>query len=367
MKENVLLNARCRSRRAAAPLRKRFWKAVAAAAVSAACAGGAGSAARAQEPVFAPPTPDPGKIVGSQECAKCHEPEVQQWMQSAHFATFETLHRTPAAKEIADRLDLPSIKRNDICLQCHYTQQNDAGRLRVVEGVSCESCHGAAKDWITFHADYGGPGVTKQMETPENRRRRIDESVARGMNNPHNVYLIARQCYSCHTVPNERLVNVGGHSAGSQNFELIAWSQGIVRHNFLRTGGGANGENTLAQLRVLYVVGIMADLEYSLRAAAAATEKAAFGVTSAQRAARMKERLHEIQRLVDEPLLSPALAAVATVEVRLGNTAAILASADAVAKAAYNFAEEADGNRLAAIDSQLPRPEQYQNGATEKQ
>ena len=60
------------------------------------------------------------------------------------------------------------------------------------------------------------------------------------MNNPHNIYLIARQCYDCHTVPNERLVNVGGHLAGSQDFELVAWSQGMVRHNFLRTGGTTN-------------------------------------------------------------------------------------------------------------------------------
>ncbi|MEX0611242.1 MAG: cytochrome c family protein [Pirellulales bacterium] len=305
--------------------------------------------------------PDPAKIVGSDQCAKCHQPEVQQWMRTPHFATFDTLHRMPRAKEIAERLGDRSIKRSGTCTECHYTQQNQDGRLRVVAGVSCESCHGGAADWLAIHADYGGATATKETESAEHRAKRLEESVARGMNNPHNIYLIARQCFDCHTVPNERLVNSGGHVAGSEEFELVAWSQGIVRHNFLRTGGTTNGMPTPAELRVMYVVGVMTDLEYSLRAVAAATEKASFGVVSAKRAARMKRRLHEIQQLIDEPLLEPALKAVATVELRLGNTAEIIAAANAVGKAAHQFAERADGNSLAPVDALLPPPNQYKN------
>ena len=280
-------------------------------------------------------------------------------MRTPHFATFDTLHRTPRAKEIAERLGERSIKRSSVCTQCHYTEQQQEARLRVVAGVSCESCHGGAADWLAVHADYGGPSATKETESAEHRAKRVTESIACGMNNPHNIYLIARQCYDCHTVPNERLVNVGGHLAGSQDFELVAWSQGVVRHNFLRTGGTANGTLSPAELRVTFIVGVMADLEYSLRAVAAATEKSAFGVASAQRAARMKRRLHEIQQRVDEPLLQSALDAVATVELRLGNAAAIVAAADAVGKAAFDFAEQADGDRFAAIDPLLPKPSQY--------
>jgi hypothetical protein len=317
--------------------------------------------AMADEAVVGPTACDPARVVGSELCAKCHEKEVQQWMRTPHFATFESLHRTPEAKQIADRLGLKSIKRNETCVRCHYTGQDQGGRVRIVAGVSCESCHGAAKDWIAVHADYGGPNATKAAELPEHREDRVETSIAAGMNNPHNVYLIARQCYNCHTVPNETLVNVGGHAAGSQDFELVAWSQGIVRHNFLRTEGAANEALRPSALRVMYVVGVLADLEYSLRAVAAATEKAAYGVASAQRSARMKQRLHEIQRLVNDPLLEPALAAVATVELRLGNSQAILEAADAVGEAAYTFAAEADGNHLSALDRFLPQPEQYKN------
>lgn len=315
----------------------------------------------AVEPAFGPPLRDATKIVGSDQCAKCHEKEVQQWQRTPHFATFDALHRLPEAKLIAERMGIRSIKRDGMCVQCHYTEQEQDGKVRVVAGVSCESCHGAAKDWLASHADYGGPGVTKASESAEHRRQRLEQSIAHGMNNPHNVYLIAKQCYNCHTVPHEKLVSVGGHKAGSQDFELVGWSQGIVRHNYLRTGSSANGANSPAELRVMYIIGVLTDLEYSLRAVSVATQKANFGLASAERAARMKQRLHEIQSLVHAPLLQPALDAVATVELRLDNSAAILAAADAVGKAAYTFAEEADGNKLTAMDPLLPQPGQYKN------
>jgi hypothetical protein len=308
-----------------------------------------------------PAAPESEKVVGPDQCAKCHQPEVQQWMKTPHFATFDSLHRKPRAKEIADKLGLKSIKRSDVCTQCHYTMQMQEGRERVVAGVSCESCHGGALGWLTMHSDYGGAGVTRATESAAHREKRVADSVAQGMNNPHNIYLIARQCYDCHTVPNEKLVNVGGHQAGSPEFELVAWSQGMVRHNFVRTGGTANATLKPEELRVMYIVGAMTDLEYSLRAVAGATEKSTFGVTSAQRAARMKKRLHEVQKLVNDPLIQPALDAVATLELRLGNKAAIAAAADAVGKAANEFAEKADGAKLAAVDAMLPAPSSYKS------
>jgi len=315
--------------------------------------------ARGEHSATSPLTVDPAKVVGADQCARCHQAEVQQWIKTAHFTTFDSLHRTPQAKQIAERLGERSIKRSALCTQCHYTQQQQEQRLRVVAGVSCESCHGAAADWLTLHADYGGEGTTRETESAEHRATRIAESISRGMNNPHNMYLIARQCYGCHTTPNERLVNSGEHVAGSADFELVAWSQGSVRHNFLRGDGSTNPTPSPDELRVMFVVGVMTDLEYSLRAVAAATVKATFGITSAQRAARMKRRLHEIQKLLHDPLLQRALDAVATVELRLGNAEAITSAADEVGRAAYEFAARAERQHLAAVDPLLPAPAQY--------
>jgi hypothetical protein len=315
----------------------------------------------ADEAAFGPTPPDPAKVVGSDQCAKCHQQEVDAWLRTTHFATFDALHRTPEAKAIAERLGLRSIKRNETCTKCHYTQQEQGGRLRVIAGVACESCHGAAANWLASHADYGGANGTKDMESPEHRETRVRESIARGMNNPHNVYLIARECYNCHTVPDESLVNVGGHAAGSNDFEFVAWSQGNVRHNFLRTGGTVNAQSTPAELRVMYVVGVMTDLEYSLRAVAAATAKAPYGVASAERAVRMKRKLLEIQGLVHDPLIETAVAAVSTVELRLNNRTAILTAANEIGKTALKFAEDANGRELSAVDPLLPKPSSYKN------
>lgn len=319
--------------------------------------------ARADEPAveYSPTQCDPTKVVGHATCTKCHEAEQQQWMLTPHYRTFDALHRTPEAKAIAERLELRSIKRNDTCIKCHYTEQSDGNRVRVVAGVSCESCHGGARDWLNLHADYGGPTVTRASESPAHREERVSASIAAGMNNPANLYLIARQCLDCHTAPEEKLVNVGGHSAGSPDFELVAWSQGIVRHNFVRSEGKSNELSTPERLRVMFIVGALADLEYSLRATAKATEVAPYGQASAARAAAAKRRLWEVQQRVDDERIARALESVATLELTLDNSAAILAAADEISKAAYEFAETADGTKLAAIDELVPKPRDFKN------
>lgn len=309
-------------------------------------------------PSYSPRQCDPSLVVGYETCMKCHDAEIKQWMQTPHYRTFDTLHRTPEAKAIAKRMGLKSVKRNDTCVTCHYTRQQQGTRLRVVAGVSCESCHGGAKDWLKLHADYGGPNATRQSESLEHRNWRRATSIEAGMNNPSNLYLMARQCLSCHTVPNERLVNVGGHNAGSTDFELVAWSQGIVRHNFVRSGGASNQPSSPERVRVMYIVGVMADLEASLQATAKATDMATYGTTSATRAARMKQRLWEVQRKVDHPVLAKALTALADLEMKLGNEVAIAAAADEVGRAAYEFSD-VDGADLVAIDEMLPSPSTY--------
>ena len=313
----------------------------------------------ATEQDFNPLQCDPTRVLGANSCAKCHENELRQWMQTPHHESFESLHRKPEAKAITKRLGLSTVKRNDTCVQCHYTQQQKGERLRVVAGVSCESCHGAARDWLALHNDYGGPNATRATESEQHRQQRRDASVAAGMNNPMNVYLIARQCLACHTTPDEQLVNIGGHKPGTPEFELVSYSQGIVRHNFLRTGGASNGAATQAQLRVMYVVGVMADLEASLRATAQATVKAPFGVASAQRAAGLKRRLNVIRETIDDPYVQQALDAALHAPLKLNQSETLLAAAEKIGSAAFEFAANADGSKLAALDPLLPKPEQY--------
>ena len=306
-----------------------------------------------------PPQCDPTKILTADSCAKCHLGEVETWKQTPHFQTFEELHRDPRAKEIAQKMGQRSIKRGNLCINCHYTLREEDGRLKAVSGVSCESCHGAAQDWLALHNDYGGPTATKESETPEHAEQRVAESIAAGMRNPRNLYLVAQSCLQCHTVPNELLVNQGGHLAGSDQFELVAWSQGRVRHNFLRTDGKSNGTNPVEKLRVMYVIGQIADLEYSTRATALATERGKYGLTVANRAATVATRLFEIQQQINHPTLQEILLAFADAELRVNNTSQLNQIADQIKQLGIQFADEVNGTELAAVDVWLPDPRDY--------
>jgi hypothetical protein len=179
------------------------------------------------------------------------------------------------------------------------------------------------------------------------------------MRNTRDLYLIASSCYQCHTVPNERLVNVGGHNAGSEDFELVRWSQGMVRHNFLRTEGEYNAESDSSRLRVMYVVGLIADLEFSTRATANATEKSNYGLKVANRAAKAAVKLYEVQQRIDNSFVQSALESFAGAELRVNNRASLLVIADQIQVAGRRFAMSSDGSELAAMDELLPDPSTY--------
>ncbi len=304
----------------------------------------------------------PGKVVGADACAKCHGNEVAVWRTTPHAQTFETLARNPRAREITQKLGMVSVKRNDLCINCHFTTQTQPdGNIQPVAGISCESCHGAALEWLQVHNDYGGPGVTHDSESPQHRVDRLERSAGLGMRNTRNLYLIASSCLNCHTVPQEELINRGGHTAGSAGFELVSWSQGLVRHNFVRSQGMRNEESTPQKLRVMYVTGLMADLEYSTRATARATVKADYGVTVASRAAAVALKLVAVQEMIHDPLVQTALEAFSQAELRTGNSGQLNAIADAIARAGSEFATTRDGSTLAALDPLLPPAAGYRH------
>lgn len=304
-------------------------------------------------------TCDASKVVSPEACAKCHTQEARVWSATPHALNYENLQRNPVAKQIASRMGIRSVKRSDLCSQCHFTRQDTGSGARVVAGVSCESCHGAGKDWITVHNDFGGPGVSRQQESAAHETQRIEKSISLGMRNPRNVYSIARSCLNCHTVPHEQLVNQGGHAAGSQTFELVAWSQGKVRHNFVRTGGQFNQPSDLNRLRIMFVAGIIADMEFSVRAVSQATQRGRFGIESAKRAATKAVLLKRIQDSIQNEQVQLALLAFAEADLSTNNSAQLNAIADRIKQAGFDFADKVDGTTLAVVDSLLPAADQY--------
>ena len=91
---------------------------------------------------------DPAAVVGPDACGECHKTSVAAWNLTHHATTFRELPRSDEAKEITGNLGIKRIKAESDCLTCHFTSGMDGDRVKPIAGISCESCHGAGRDWI---------------------------------------------------------------------------------------------------------------------------------------------------------------------------------------------------------------------------
>lgn len=300
---------------------------------------------------------DPALVVGPSECAECHEREHELWQGSRHFMTFRGMPRQPEAKDIARKMGLRRIKGGTLCLDCHFTTPfDDKNRRRAVAGVSCESCHGAGKDWIKVHSEFSGK--KEEDETREEEARRWDAADAAGMVRPGETYDWVANCYACHVVSEEELVNKGGHPAAS-DFEVVAWSQGEVRHTVWYNNAEVNAEAGLDAKRKMFVVGMAVEAEALLRAVGKATRRADYAVTMAKRADRARKRLAEAAGILDVPELEAAAEAAAEAQLKLNNEAQLSAIADRIRDAARRLAAEYDGSSFGGLDKALPGKDRY--------
>jgi len=302
---------------------------------------------------------NPAKVAGPDACGECHKTSVTVWKKTKHALTFKGLPRKKEAKAIAKKMGIRRMKSDSACLSCHFTSADVKGKVKPIAGITCESCHGAGKDWIKEHSTYGGKGVTRESESPAHKKARLAKSEAAGMIRPSRLYKVAANCYGCHTVPNEKLVNVGGHAAGSK-FDLVAWSQGEVRHNVWYSK--PNDEASAARKRMMYIVGKALDLEFGLRGLAKATQKATYAVSMAKRANAAKKAMMKIAGVVGTPEIK-AIIAAAGVKLKLNNAAALTAAADKVAAAAEKFSGAHDGAKFAAVDAMIPGAGKYKGKA----
>jgi len=306
--------------------------------------------------VQAEPVPrDLNKVVGPEECGECHKDEVAVWRETHHYKSFYDISRSDDGRKIASKMGVKRIKKDSVCVACHFLSGPKDGQIQPISGIACESCHTPAKDWIKVHSDYGGKDVKKDQETPAHKAERLRKLAQAGMIGPGNVYDLANNCYGCHLVPNEKLVNVGGHKAGSA-FELVAWSQGEIRHNFMSSPDGKqNLEDSPARKRLLFVVGHTLELQHSLRGVAKATKKATYAVKMAKRAQAAAARVQKLSTLIKVPELDKMVVVVRGVQLKLNNKATLEAAADKIAAASRRLAANYDGSAWGALDNYLPK------------
>lgn len=207
--------------------------------------------------------------VGPQKCAECHRPEQVVWEKTKHATSFRDVHRKPEVKDIiAAAGGDANMRRNEVCTSCHFTmtKADAAARPNATVGPSCESCHGAASDWIAVHNDYGGPTAKRETEAPAHKAERLRKASAAGMIWPSQHFDVANNCLSCHGLNRPgvspdvmaKMIDAG-HPPGS-TFELVRYSQGSIRHRFYPPNVNDNAEMTPVEAARLFVTGHAAAL-----------------------------------------------------------------------------------------------------------
>lgn len=332
--------------------------------------------------VLAQQTIDPTKVLGNQSCQECHKSELAAWQQSSHAKkSFSMLVENPKAAIFADKMGISksNLTGESVCTNCHGTRQTEAGAAKVAQGVSCEMCHGPSgpkgpNGWFTPHGDYGSGVKDRAQETAAHHDERMKLVKQLGKNGSDDIYALAKNCYACHSVPNEKLVNAAGHPGLNAQFEFLQWAQGEVRHNMqLNQSQNAEvsslwldplwhgaGRTAAGRKRQMYVVGQLVELETSLRNRASATLPGAFSTGAAARVLVANGKLMRINATVPIDEVKAATGEVTKVQPKLflppaANQKALFeAAADKVAAAAKQFAATHDGSKLAAMDALLP-------------
>ena len=303
---------------------------------------------------------DPDKIVKAEPCGECHKAEYEVWQGTKHAEAFRSRHREKRAEEIGKKLGFKFIKRESLCLKCHYTATREKEQLRAISGVSCESCHGPGKDWKDIHNEYG-KGYNQQTETAEHKAQRIAESKANGMLRPSELYGVVANCFQCHTVPHETLVNVGGHGTGTTDFEFLS-RMDEIRHNFLQAqfdpSRTENVERTPARKRVMFVVSRALDLEYSIRGAAVGKEKGTYFKAMQRRVRSAVNKLRAITKRIALPEVQEMLTTVGKVNIKPNNDGPLLAAAAKIGSATKRFIKNYDGTQLEKLDAHITGTEE---------
>lgn len=247
-----------------------------------------------------------GFYVGPKKCEECHSAETKVWEGTKHYESYKTVHRNKNARDILKAVGDRRMKRSDTCTLCHFTlEQKDAGdKPRARSGPSCESCHGAASDWISIHNDYG-KGVKRADESAAHKAERIKKSIAAGMVRPDHLFDVASNCMSCHGLANPKLsakdaaaMLDNGHPLNA-GFELVEYSQGTVRHRFYPPDVTKNKEMTPAEKSQMYVVGQAAAL-VSATQAMSKSDNPKYKAAQEQRIATAKAALEAVKGQVPE-------------------------------------------------------------------
>jgi hypothetical protein len=177
---------------------------------------------------------EPPKYTGPGSCSSpsCHggvQPRADTSVQQNEYSTWVVRDKhaqayavlsNSIAQRMARILELPRPDSAPKCLACHALDVPADQRARTfdaTDGVSCESCHGPASNWL-------GPHTTKGWTH--------EKSVEVGMYDTRGLVHQSEKCLSCHLGNREKFVDHEMIAAGHPDlyFELASFSAVMPRH-----------------------------------------------------------------------------------------------------------------------------------------
>lgn len=113
------------------------------------------------------PATGEAEYVGSAKCKKCHMAEHKSWEATKHGKAMETL-KPGNASEAKTKFKLDPAKdysKDATCVACHSVgfgkpggyqipaDEEAAKKMKALEGVGCEVCHGAGGAYMAKHEE----------------------------------------------------------------------------------------------------------------------------------------------------------------------------------------------------------------------
>jgi len=122
---------------------------------------------------------------GPKVCSECHRSEAEVWKGTKHFQSFKKIHKSKKAKAIAKATGEKSMKRNETCVQCHYTvtQKRQAAKqsqLRDHPAKAAMVLHPNGSRSTTIMVAQAANGTRKHRSTRQNESPRHPQPVCAG-------------------------------------------------------------------------------------------------------------------------------------------------------------------------------------------
>jgi len=188
--------------------------------------------ASVQQPQGSAQTPRLALGAGSCGSTDCHgspsprvegrikQNEYRTWLRQDSHAGAYTILLQPRSKKIGVNLGIDNPESTDLCLNCHalnIAPNLHAATFNLSEGVSCESCHGLAGEWL-------GPHTRGDLTR--------EQFVTLGMYDTRDLVLRLKLCLSCHLGNEEKTVDHELIAAGHPDlvFELDNYAALMPRH-----------------------------------------------------------------------------------------------------------------------------------------